>query len=624
MIIPNIYEGGSSPFKPYFKLIKVQPNSKVAFHWKDNLYSVDLFLSEFFDSGVMDLSLANVAIQPASSGLIVFDVDSYKGNWVLPSQLPKTNLIAETPRGGRHYYYRMPKDGHLYANDTKRFQNVDVKYNGYVLAPPSVIRDAEKNINGRYKWVSFGEPTELSLDIVKIIFQGMPNNPLTEDVTTSDISKSDYGANLLQRIISNGFTDGRHNEELLSVARYLAYQAKDYHTGMAMAVTMLTAIDAKDPTPQGEYAVKATVKSAFDYVFSSVSSAVNKVSVTNNIVTLNSEPFAKTLQNYIITAEDVPRYVIQDVLFENMIGMMVAPPASYKTWSMLEMLIRLGTEVNQDNNLLFGKYPVLDNFPVLLVQQEDYSGILAQRIQLILQHVAFKPRFTRVGDCLYAFEFPNSRIFLHDRRELSFDKPESFEALKELCKKEGIRYVGIDPFYSLTDKTDDYFASTASHIKGFIRPIRDLGVGMLLAHHTKKSTSENGNKRLDLYGSNLLNASVEWVMSMKQSSPTSTDFSISTKFGSELDGIRVKFDIDTSESFSYNSEVVTTHDLNENQVVVYQALLDNGDSTHTELCSATNMAKSTLTGVLNSLVKQGYLSKDETTKEFRIERFIEL
>ena len=96
---------------------------------------------------------ANVAIACAASGLVVVDIDNEK-NWqsFLANrglQEPKT-LSVTTPGDGRHLYFiaasRKNYPGRLCSK-------VDLKYNGYVLSPPSKACSKRTGKVSNYAWV---------------------------------------------------------------------------------------------------------------------------------------------------------------------------------------------------------------------------------------------------------------------------------------------------------------------------------------------------------------------------------------------------------------------------------------------------------------------------------------
>lgn len=79
----------------------------------------------------------NIGLPCAPNGLVVLDEDPRNGAKAadLPEPIPDTLMIA-TPSGGRHYYFHLPDS---FIPVTRLAPGWDVKYNGYVLVPPSAV-----------------------------------------------------------------------------------------------------------------------------------------------------------------------------------------------------------------------------------------------------------------------------------------------------------------------------------------------------------------------------------------------------------------------------------------------------------------------------------------------------
>src|SRR6516164_2072095 len=103
---------------------------------------------------------ANIGIPiAAENGFWVLDADTPKGHGVdgiaslrtLEQQhgrLPKT-LIAISPSGSLHYYFRWPKHGIIRKSQSKIAPGIDIPV--MVIAPPSIKPGA-----GQYKFLSWG------------------------------------------------------------------------------------------------------------------------------------------------------------------------------------------------------------------------------------------------------------------------------------------------------------------------------------------------------------------------------------------------------------------------------------------------------------------------------------
>jgi Bifunctional DNA primase/polymerase, N-terminal/Primase C terminal 1 (PriCT-1) len=98
---------------------------------------------------------ANIGL--ATGGMVVLDIDDTSCPWLTTSADREFSLlsgaIAETPRGGRHYVFRLPPGKAYRCSAGRLAEHVDVRSEGgYVVVAPSV------NGNGRgYRWVESHE-----------------------------------------------------------------------------------------------------------------------------------------------------------------------------------------------------------------------------------------------------------------------------------------------------------------------------------------------------------------------------------------------------------------------------------------------------------------------------------
>ena len=109
---------------------------------------------------------ANVALAAGEAGLLVLDLDpgaDFEKAERAVGDLPETELVATTPRGGEHHYYQLdPGDEPVANSASKVAEHVDVRsFHGYVLLPPSRTKD------GAYEWAERGEPARRSDDLLE-------------------------------------------------------------------------------------------------------------------------------------------------------------------------------------------------------------------------------------------------------------------------------------------------------------------------------------------------------------------------------------------------------------------------------------------------------------------------
>ena len=102
---------------------------------------------------------ASIGAIPGSVGLLAIDYDTKSGRSVeelrgaladaLEVELPETGMVALTPSGGEHHYYRVNEP--LSSSNGRLVKGVDIRSasNGYIMLPPSM--------DGRYTWAGLGK-----------------------------------------------------------------------------------------------------------------------------------------------------------------------------------------------------------------------------------------------------------------------------------------------------------------------------------------------------------------------------------------------------------------------------------------------------------------------------------
>ncbi len=99
---------------------------------------------------------AQPAIACEASGLVVIDVDDPEAFEAFLERrgysVPDT-LSASTPSGGRHFYFAAPSG---FRPPARLCDGVDIKFKGYVLAPPAQAFSKRANALGGYEWQNEG------------------------------------------------------------------------------------------------------------------------------------------------------------------------------------------------------------------------------------------------------------------------------------------------------------------------------------------------------------------------------------------------------------------------------------------------------------------------------------
>lgn len=513
------------------------------------------------------------------SGLAVVDVDPRHGGDIEAwERAHPAGSVVKTRSGGRHFYYRA--DEPVRNSVGKLGPGIDVRgESGYVLVPPSK----------GYEWLTWHALGPMpTLDI--------PDDPKVE-------VKEHWIEKLLR-----GVSYGERNGACARLAGY--YLGK--HMPTDVVVQQLIAWNRLNDPPLPDREIRQTVESV-------ARTAIDKqafVSLDDGAADIGSYDvitFDKYLAKY---GHQTVSWMVKDWLPAETVGMVVAPPGSYKTWLLQDLAVSVATGLP-----FLGQYEVGQPGPVLFMQQEDWHGQIAHRFALIATHRAEMRPPTIEGDRLMLTIPPQVRIYLHEHRRFRFDDEQVVQAWVDQIRKIRPRLVVLDPLYS-AGAVDDFMAGTAKAMFLF-KSIRDqFGTTFLIAHHTRKKERAGGGagrpveagapNREDVWGSQFLNAWIEtgWQVRRREQLGTATILR-HFKVQSEAATAVVSFNIDTTQlPTKYDVAVRESKgDDAEEGPDIMRLLEINGTMTVGALQKATNLPRTTLYRRLENLTVAGVIEQ---------------
>lgn len=496
------------------------------------------------------------------SNLVVVDIDDPSKFNDFVRRYP-TGRIAKTPKG-YHLYYRA-NDPTLRNSVRSLEDGIDIRAeHGYVVAPPSVSAQGTA-----YVWAGQQDPSRLPDDLA-----GRIRTTSQYDLriaSPASINNDRDAAKLYERVQQSGFTAGAHNVEAKDIARYLFRMGKDVN----YIVSELARLNSLDPTPLSDHELQATINSGLSYERARLQAKQTEPAQVRKAESSAFDPDDFDVQPYGAVAslyDDMQEaWLIDDWLRESAVMVTAAPPESYKTWLALEagVNVAFGGQATPFLGAFEGKP---DAQPILIVQQEDYMGLLVERLDTI---ISAKTRNTPYGYLEYTDGDSGERfisygsatkapIMLHTRSQLNFEDDNTLEGLDRKIAKYGIRYVMIDPLYMLA-RADDYFASLARKMS-VIKGMRDkYGTTFMFVHHNKKGTRgaklDKTGDRENMFGSQLLNGAFEGIWLLDQVSPTERTITRRGKvFPGQLDRYLLTFDIKTMKPLERYTRTIGTTD----------------------------------------------------------------
>jgi hypothetical protein len=518
------------------------------------------------------------------SNLIVLDVDTRKGADAnaIYEQYP-TGVVGRTGSGGGHFYYQYPADREHVPNvvgkENGKSNGFDLRADGgYVVAPPTLHPSGQ-----RYEWITNRRPTPIKADLLLRI---LPKQ-IAENGTIAHSTEP-----WLTDVLA-GVDEGGRNDAAARLAGY--YFAK----GMPADVVEhhLTLWNQNNHPPLSSGRIKLTVESIQrtrqrHRTTAPLPTAVDPQDTEQDIFQLMS------LRQYMTAFGDQEiHWAVEGWLPEQTIAMIVSPPGTFKTWILIDLAVSLAT-----GTPFLGIAPVKQAGPVLLVQQEDFHGEIAERTAVILAQ-----RFAMGAEWNGANRFevtlpPNPPIYLHPNRELRFGNQEVMDALEARIAEIRPSAVLIDPLYTTVEmKSGDFMAGAVDDMMR-LKLLRDrYQCSFVLAHHTTKRSQES--HREDLWGSQILNAFLETGWQIRPKTTNSAIIRRHFKVAKNVEESILSFDIETQLQPTHYIPTLLEKDEESDTTAdaVIRLIQDEGPQPQATLHKKVGVNKSTITRALRQL-----------------------
>lgn len=546
------------------------------------------------------------------SGLCCIDVDVKNGAPVEKYvTLYPTNRIVETSHtGGQHLYYRIQNT--KVPTRISIEQGIDIKgEGGYTILPPSRKLDKE---TGKWKipyhWGEQGAPAEWSA-------------AQQEWVTKHQKEESD-NPTWVSNLLKNGAPSGRRNIETTKLVGYFAKKGMPKDVVATMIKNWNEAVD--DPEEFTDREINNIIKSVYSREASQTyynnkskstkSGRVQRHEDNDTVKEFNLVNFKQYIRNY---GDTQYTWTVKNWLPSKTIAFMIAAPESYKTWMLLDLAVSIASGLP-----FIGNCKVEETGPVIIIQQEDFHGQMAQRLSTIIYSKITKQNPQNILETYNdgSFSVPsydNLPIYLHPDRELRFDNDDIMDKLEEQIAQIKPKAVLIDPLYSTVD-TDDYMTKSIKDLWR-IKKMRDTyGCSFIIAHHTRKNTS-GGTAREDSWGSQFLNAFLEtgWQLRRTDSENTITVRRHFKTFQGHSE-VFLNFDIETEKPpFKYQISEVNQDSIKVEATSLI-TLLSKSNMTEAELTKKLNCSKADLSDLVKKLMVEKIIGKNKTGQYYIVNR----
>lgn len=491
--------------------------------------------------------------------VIDIDLDKFEEDPSTLWNLYPTDCIVRTP-GGYHLYYEYNESWNTNTGIAELY-GADVRSDGGIIVGTGSIHPSGKS----YEVVKSGAPSYLPTAPYKSTSKPTPNNQPTH----------------LQQLL-RGVEDGGRNTAATTLAGYLFKQKLP----IDIIRQLLHNWNLNNKPPLPKQVINSTINSVSRYHDQDKTEQTSQLSLMN---------FKEYLTEY---AQTDIQWTIPGWLPESTIAFMVAPPGSYKTWLLLDLAVSIAGGFD-----FLGKYTVPKSGPVIIFQQEDFHGQLIQRTLTILQSKITKAE----GDIYVPEDLP---IYFHPDRSLKLNNPDHLEQLEHMIQDIQPSLIIIDPLYSATS-VDDYMSKTAEQMFP-LKTFRDkYGVSFLVAHHAKKQKQGTGSPdRLDLWGSQFLNAFLETGLQIQKTAEDTIEIHRHFKVSGAVPLLSVQFDIHTDFPIKYEPHISAEEPsvvFDETTIIKY--LHSRKGATLEQIVSKFDIHPDHLTKQLSLLIMSGKISE---------------
>ncbi len=201
----------------------------------------------------------------------------------------------------------------------------------------------------------------------------------------------------------------------------------------------------------------------------------------------NHSPLPVVRVAEIVTQDDSPRWLIDQLWGAGAVGVIGGAPKCSKTWLALDMSLSVAT-----GTTCLDRYAVPEPGPVLIYLAEDSLAMVRERVEGIARH-----RGVNLDEVpLHVITAPVLRL----------DREPHRTQLRETAKQLRPRLLLLDPLVRLHGIDENHAGEVAELLAYFRSLQRELDLSVVLVHHTRKNAAGGAAAGLGLRGSSDIHA----------------------------------------------------------------------------------------------------------------------
>lgn len=305
------------------------------------------------------------------------------------------------------------------------------------------------------------------------------------------------------------------------------------------------------------------------------------------------------------------RWLIDDSWVDQTVGFISGRSKSYKTWLALDMALSVVS-----GQPFLGRYPVRRTGPVLLVQEEDPSAVLQERLRLVGKMKDMLPSYTYdAATKIVHIEYPDYPLHVINLQGFSLGDETKVDQVRRLIAQINPVMVILDPLVVMLGSVDEYKATEVAGILQSVKMWREeFGCSVLIVHHWNKSKQEADERGgQHMYGSFAFHAWLESALHVTPIIEENQDkidtVHVEREFKAAPSGraLRLQFDIDTVENYTYLIKFQDDKTISPMMQQILDLVEQSGPQSTNEVAQTTGHPRPRVVDSLGRLVRLGML-----------------
>lgn len=306
------------------------------------------------------------------------------------------------------------------------------------------------------------------------------------------------------------------------------------------------------------------------------------------------------------------RWLVDEAWVDGSVGFISGRSKSYKTWIALDLALSVvsGTD-------FLGRYPTRRLGPVLLIQEEDPTAVLQERLRLISKNKGLLPSSSYdVTKKVLHLEWPEYPLHIINLQGFNLGSEEKVAQVRELIATINPVMVVLDPLIVLLPEgVDEYKGAQVSSVLQAIKMWREeFGCAVVIVHHWNKAKTDVGERFAEhMYGSFAFHAWLESALHVmpviEEDQEQINQVRVEREFKAAPSGrpLKLQFNIDSVKNYTYDVSFLDEKKIGPVEQQLIDLIGQTGPMTTPEIVASTGRERSKIVETCGRLVRANLL-----------------